>query len=100
MNTDYELLLRRHESPTKRGYIYDVLYGQEIIASSIDPEFAACRELAKRGILGYAVTRRKVGGTIGMRLNIAKCAELSTHEPAKGGLYIGKFSPYNAPNSE
>jgi len=49
-----DLLLKRKPTPGTRGYVYDVFRGPFLIASSRDPEHAACRHLASAGVTGKA----------------------------------------------
>jgi hypothetical protein len=44
--------LTRHSIPGTLGYRYDAIFEGEVIATSLDPEFAAARVLRDRGYTG------------------------------------------------
>ena len=47
-----QIHLRRHEKAGARGFRYDSLLNNTVIATSTDPEHAACRSLAQMGHTG------------------------------------------------
>lgn len=88
------ITLRRREHAGPRGYLYDAVLDGEIIASSRDPEFAACRALVRRGYRGRVDFWREGASHPSMTImSIERAAGLSTSESAKAGLRIGKHTP-------
>lgn len=68
---------------TAKGCTWCVHFeGQEIVANSYDPEFAACRELLARGIKGKVTTYRD--GQPCMTLDIEKAANRRTRDNKTG----------------
>jgi hypothetical protein len=87
----HEVILER-VSIGNRGANYSVAYRDQVICLSRDPEFAACRELAKRGLTGLLKTRWKGSPHIAMTMNIAWGAARRTKEG--GALRIVRWSPF------
>jgi hypothetical protein len=88
-----EIILRRHPGPGGRAYRYDAVLDGEVIATSRDPEFAACRALQARGIDGIAVFRREGGGTAKLWVPIALGAKLVTREDGREGQPFVAYKP-------
>jgi hypothetical protein len=70
----------------KRGARYSVTYRGEVICVSRDPEFAACRELARRRLAGQLVTRWKGSPHTAITMSIAWGAMRYTEETGNRGL--------------
>jgi hypothetical protein len=90
MTHTHELILR-FKKLVETGTVYEVLYQGEVLIASKDPEFAACRELVKRGITGKAVTRWSEDGIPCMYLDIEGAAKLATQDISKGALCIRQY---------
>lgn len=67
--------------------------GEVLIERARDPEFAACRALAARGVSGDLVSRIKGSVTPGLRVAIDAGAQMSTQEGEAGRARIGKWVP-------
>lgn len=88
-----------HKSPGKRGYMYEVYLGNELLCKAIDPEYTACRVLLERGITGRAQFWRKDKSHWDIGMNIEKAAKYCIKEGDKTMLHVGKYVPF-AMNSE
>jgi hypothetical protein len=79
---------------TAKGPVYNARLHTphgEIIVSSIEPLFAACRELVKRGITGHV--RKFRDGELCAEGGIERFAKLTVCETDKIGPYLGKWRP-------
>jgi hypothetical protein len=76
-----------------RGGRYAVTFRGEVICVSRDPEFAACRELARRGLTGMLTTRWKDSPHPAMKIDIARGAKRRTEETGRDGLYTVRWKP-------
>jgi hypothetical protein len=88
-----DAVLRRHDRPGPRGYRYDVLVGGEVVCTSRDPQFAACRVLAERGVTGSIRFWREGKTTWDSMLDIERGAGMRTIDSDRGGLSFGKYTP-------
>jgi len=89
----HEVILER-VGMSSRGAIYSATYQGEVICTSRDPEFAACRELARRGIGGKLVTRWKGSPDTAMTMGIAWGATKRTEESSKSIPRTVAWTPY------
>ena len=96
-----DLILKRLE-PELMGhggweYQYNVWLGEElIVAKSRDPEFAACRKLAKSGRFGKARFWREGKGSHDIEMDIARAAKWRTKETRKIGPHFVQFEEFPA----
>jgi hypothetical protein len=89
-------LTLRRMSLSRRGYLYEVaLDGEVIVPSSRDPEYDACRELAKRGRRGIAAFWRPDATAPALLIDVERGAQLITKEGA-WGVRVVKFTPEGA----
>ena len=89
----HEVILER-VGMSSRGAMYSATYQGEVICTGRDPEFAACRELAKRGIRGKLVTRWKGSPHTAMTMGIAWGATKRTEESSKSIPRTVAWTPY------
>ncbi|MGA7329767.1 MAG: hypothetical protein WBX25_36120, partial [Rhodomicrobium sp.] len=82
------------------GYMYEVLLGDEIICTHIDPEFASCRELLKRGVTGKAHFKREGRAQIDMICDIERAAKYCTQEGERVGPRFRKYVEFGNTNNE
>ena len=92
-NTTHEVILQQVRM-TNRGAEYSVTYRGEVICISRDPEFAACRELIKRGITGRLATRWKGAPYQAMTMGIAWGATKQTKEDRRNSPKTSEWSPF------
>ena len=90
----YDLVLQRHGRPGVRGYLYDVILNGEVICTSRDPQYAACRALVALGLRGEARFWRPGRPTHDSCIrDIEKGALLFTREGANDGPRVAKYAP-------
>jgi hypothetical protein len=77
-------------------YQYEVRLGGELIAKSRDPEFAACRTLAKSGRFGRARFWREGKAHPDISMDIALAAKWRTKETRKLGPQFARFEEFTA----
>jgi len=82
--------------PGSRGYKYDVLLGDKIICTSIDPQYAACRALVKLGYKGGVEFYRsgKPEPDTFIR-DLEKGAKLCTIENSTNVPYLGRYEKFD-----
>lgn len=95
---EHHLTLRPTGKMTSKGERYDVLLGEEILASSASPEFKACRELDARGFEGFAHFWRPGAKMWAIRIPI--CSKKTVMENAKHGPRFVKWVPFKTDDEE
>lgn len=78
---------------TSRGAWRVWFNGAVLIERARDPEFAACRELAARGLSGEMLSRHKGSQTPCIRVQVENGSQLSTQEGEAARVRIGKWVP-------
>jgi hypothetical protein len=91
---DHKLVLRPTGKMKRKGEVYEVLLGDEIIASGTSPECAACRVLKSRGHSGKAAFWREGKHTWDIRMDIEWAAGRYVAEEAKQGIRFAKWEPH------
>ena len=76
-----------------KGERYEILLGEEVIASGSSPECAACRVLKGRGITGKAWFRRAGRVFADFSMGIAWGASHYVSETTKTGVKFAKWEP-------
>ena len=80
-----------------RGELWRVEHaGIELIASTREPFFDACRALAALGITGMVEMWHAGAAFPSMRGDITRCATLTVLESAKSGPRLGRWQPFDA----
>ena len=93
----HDAVLRRKAKAGGRGYKYEVLIGDEVIANSRDPEHAACRALLAKGVTGTVRFWSDVYGPqkdCRSSLDIERGAKVSVTDPDRGVVRAVWFSEY------
>ena len=91
--TTVDLIIRRRNQPTPRGYRYDVLLADELLVTGYDPEFMACRLLAERGITGKARFWREGKAHHDIEMDITKASQRCVRETQNHGPRLAKWKP-------
>lgn len=97
---DHHLTLRPTGKMTSRGERYEVLWGDEVLASSTSPEFKACRVLEALGLEGMAYFWRPGAKAWALRVSIAGGAKKTVMENAKHGPRFVKFTPFKTDEAD
>ncbi len=92
--TETNLILHPTHKTGKKGRIYEIWLGEELLASGVSPEFNACRVLQERGVTGDVLFWRAGKATWDMRMGIAWGATKSVSETDRTGLRFSKWSPF------
>lgn len=87
------LQIRATGKMVSRGECYEILLGDEVIASGTSPECAACRVLKNRGITGTALFWRVGKAHADLRMGIDWGAAHYVSETAKTGIRFAKWEP-------
>ena len=93
-----DLILKRRE-PEQLGhgdweYQYEVWLGEELIVKSRDPEFAACRKLAKSGRFGKARFWREGKAQHDIEMDITRAAKWRAKETRRIGPHFVRFEEF------
>lgn len=99
MATVFDLILKRL-TPDRLGqggweYQYEVWLGDELIVRARDPEFAACRKLAKSGRFGRARFWREGRAEHDISMDIARAAKWRTKETRRIGPHFVPFEEFD-----
>jgi hypothetical protein len=79
-----------------RGEVYEIRLGGDLIARGVAPEHDACRELARRGLDGWAHFWRAGKMHWDFRMSIAKAAKFQLQESGKRGFAMVRWEPFDA----
>jgi hypothetical protein len=91
----FDLIFKRIDVDLgEHGYPYEVWLGEELIVKSRDPEFAACRKLAKSGRFGRARFWREGKETHDISMDIATAAKWRTKETRRHGPLFVPFEEF------
>jgi hypothetical protein len=92
----FDLLLKRIDTEQlgDLGHTYEVHLVGELLVKSRDPEFAACRKLAKTGRFGRARFWRAGKETPDIEMDIATAAKWRTKEARRHGPLFVAFEEF------
>ena len=92
-----DLMLKHLDAElSDHGCAYEVWLGDEFIVKSRDPEFAACRKLAKSGRFGQARFWREGKLCHDIEMDVARAAKCRTKETMKKPPHFVRFEEFPA----
>ena len=94
-----DLTLQCRPTPSPKGYLYDVFEAGELLLTSINPEFSACRAFAAAGRTGKVRFWRDGKPEHDSEFDIEKAAKFTVRENGKHAPRIGKYVPFVWPGA-